>query len=655
MLGSQAQDQQVDSVLRILKKRTHDTTEVKALLWLGVHASKNDLQATRRYFKQALRLAEKISSRPYMAESLIELGGRYHADGQSDSSLFFHRRALQVSPVRTVYVIDAYRGIALNLLWLSRFDSARFYLGQALNVAQDIRDHASQADIYNELGNLALQEDNNLEALRLYLLSAKLQDSLLHDDVGLARAWLNIGNIQYRLKNSEKAIQYTTQARELAKKSHYDKGVAYASQLMGRIYRSQEKFDEALVEFTNAMNQYRRMGDRRSAAETELSVGNSSFDRSDFRAAERHYLHALGEAKSINNETLQMYSFSALGHVFFELKQYEKSTAYVDSSRVTAVNLNLQYGVLDAYEMLRGIHENQHHYKEALDYAMLYASLKDSLTRAESHAEVEELEIKYQNEKKAAEIELLKSDKNLQEVMISNQRTIHVATVVVLILVIVVAFILVNRYRVVNHAKRLVEIERVRNGIARDLHDDIGSTLSSINILSQVALTEKNGNVESYLQRIGDQSSRMMEDIGDIVWSINPNNDSMAKVVVRMREFATEILEPRNITFRFTEQLSGDLSLDADKRKNLFLIFKESVNNAAKYSDASLLEISLVQEDHSIIMRVKDNGRGFTEHAIKPGNGLKNLQERAREVKGAIQIKSELKQGTEIELRLSLA
>jgi two-component system, NarL family, sensor histidine kinase UhpB len=206
-----------------------------------------------------------------------------------------------------------------------------------------------------------------------------------------------------------------------------------------------------------------------------------------------------------------------------------------------------------------------------------------------------------------------------------------------------------------NRTKRLLEIEKVRNNIARDLHDDMGSTLSSINILSQVALTEKNGDTQNYLQRIGDQSARMMEDMGDMVWSINPRNDSMRQIIIRMREFATEVFELKNIEYRFSESVEEGLILSADQRKNIFLIFKETINNAAKYSQASEVEINLHQQDHTLIMFIKDNGQGFDEQKVKAGNGLRNLRERAKEINATLVLKSAVGNGTEVELKVPIA
>jgi two-component system, NarL family, sensor histidine kinase UhpB len=147
----------------------------------------------------------------------------------------------------------------------------------------------------------------------------------------------------------------------------------------------------------------------------------------------------------------------------------------------------------------------------------------------------------------------------------------------------------------------------------------------------------------------------MMEDMGDMVWSINPRNDSMSQVLIHMREFATEIFELKNIEYHFSDSVEQGLTLDAEKRKNLFLIFKEIINNAAKYSNASHIEINLQQLDRSLVLLIKDNGQGFDEQTTKAGNGLRNIRERAKEVNGAVVLKSILGEGTEVELQLPIA
>lgn len=649
-----AQNAADDSVLRVAQKHTGDSTEVNALMRLGFSTSNDDVRASLRYFRKALRLAEHLRDIKKTITIYDELGHLYHTLGKYDSSLVFHRHSLTLALANNdaYQASDAYEGIAQTFLRLTQLDSARDNLQKGLSYAVKSNDYVGQSDFYNLWGNIFLEEGNDAEAIHKFIVAARLQDSLVHDPVRQSRALLNIANIENRLGNSEKALGYAREAQRMAEGGVFDLGSAYASQLIGRIYRKQKKLDEALVEYKKALDLYERLGEKRSVAETFQNIGNVKYDKGDFKEAQNEYHAVLRVAKDIANHSLMAHAYSSLGYVFFELKQFEKAIAYTDSSRIAAEN---PYTVLDAYQMLSSIYQKQNRYKEALLYFQKYSALKDSLAETSSKAVIEELEMKYQSEKKAAEIELLTSERQLQTLALSRQRVIIISIAIALIAVIVIGFLLINRYRVVNKAKRLIEVERVRNSIARDLHDDIGSTLSSINIMSRVALVEENGNAQNYLQRIGDQSARIMEDMGDMVWSINPRNDSIGQVITRMREFANEIFEPRGIEYSFVEKISEGLSLTADQRKNLFLIFKETINNAAKYSQASLIEISLHQQNNILVMQVKDNGRGFDEQRAKSGNGLRNLRERAKEIKGSLRLQSSLGEGTEIELHFPVA
>jgi signal transduction histidine kinase/ligand-binding sensor domain-containing protein len=196
--------------------------------------------------------------------------------------------------------------------------------------------------------------------------------------------------------------------------------------------------------------------------------------------------------------------------------------------------------------------------------------------------------------------------------------------------------------------------ENIRSKVARDLHDDIGSTLSSINIMSQLAIREQ-GNGSQHLNKIAENSLKMMENMSDIVWSINPKNDSLEQVVFKMKEFAAEILEPKNIEYAFNiENDIQALKLDVEKRKNIFLIFKEAVNNAAKYSDGTKLTVSLAVRRSSLLLSVEDNGKGFEFQGKTSGNGLKNMEDRAHSMNGKMVQTSRPGTGTVIQLEVPL-
>lgn len=204
--------------------------------------------------------------------------------------------------------------------------------------------------------------------------------------------------------------------------------------------------------------------------------------------------------------------------------------------------------------------------------------------------------------------------------------------------------------------KRLMAVETIRNRVARDLHDDMGSTLSTINILSTMAKSKLNTDsvkTSEYISKISENSQRMMEAMDDIVWSIKPTNDSMQKIVARMREYATSILEARNIEVVFNIQDEVEnIRLNMEARRDFFLVFKEAVNNAAKYSKATKVEISLEVFRNTLQLIVRDNGHGFNVSIADSGNGLNNMQKRADAMQGKLQVNSSEEKGTSVILKI---
>jgi hypothetical protein len=144
---------------------------------------------------------------------------------------------------------------------------------------------------------------------------------------------------------------------------------------------------------------------------------------------------------------------------------------------------------------------------------------------------------------------------------------------------------------------RLLAVERIRNKVARDRHDDVGSALSTINILSSMAKTKLLTDpvkTSEYISKITSNSQYMMDAMDDIVWSIKPDNDNMQKIVARMREYASSILEPKDIVISFdVAENIYDLKLNMETRRDVFLIFKEALNNSAKYSHCTKIGIRI--------------------------------------------------------------
>ena len=186
------------------------------------------------------------------------------------------------------------------------------------------------------------------------------------------------------------------------------------------------------------------------------------------------------------------------------------------------------------------------------------------------------------------------------------------------------------------------------------MHDDIGSTLNSISIYSQIAQQDPDKKQEA-LEMIGDGSRKVIDAMSDIVWTVNPDNDSFEDIILRMRSLAFNLFRAKNIEFTFrAEETLNHIKLSIERRRNLFLIFKESLNNLVKYSEATLVSIQLFSEGSNVKLIIRDNGKGFDTLKPANGNGLNNMRIRAKEMKSQFQIDSSLGEGTNTELLLKI-
>lgn len=202
------------------------------------------------------------------------------------------------------------------------------------------------------------------------------------------------------------------------------------------------------------------------------------------------------------------------------------------------------------------------------------------------------------------------------------------------------------KYRDIEREK----LDRLRHHIARDLHDDMGSSLSHIRMLSEREAMRKSSNPS--FQNIADKTAEVMSNMTEIIWSINPKNDTLKNIIAKIQEFAIDTLEPMGIEIHFDiDDAPNSVKLNPENRRHFYLIFKEAINNAAKYSKASEASFVFKHAKGKLLAVFADNGIGFDPLLIKKGNGLKNMISRAQPLNGKIEIETTNK-GTSISLTI---
>lgn len=226
------------------------------------------------------------------------------------------------------------------------------------------------------------------------------------------------------------------------------------------------------------------------------------------------------------------------------------------------------------------------------------------------------------------------------------------------------AFVFVGIYGLYRfRMNQLLKLQHLRNSIARDLHDEIGSTLSSISLYGESArmMIDEKSPLQHVLNKINQSTLNIMEAMSDIVWTINSKNDHVDNLINRMHVFANQLMETKKVKIHFTtDEESEKLVLDMNVRKNFYFLFKEIINNVARHSDCKNLWIDIRVKHTMLSMVVRDDGKGFDVERDANnlgklgGNGLHNMRKRADDMNAQVEIHSQLGKGCTIHLVMKI-
>lgn len=206
-----------------------------------------------------------------------------------------------------------------------------------------------------------------------------------------------------------------------------------------------------------------------------------------------------------------------------------------------------------------------------------------------------------------------------------------------------------------NRRQQARQLQALRQRIARDLHDDVGSSLSSIRFFAEYirqSLAGHSPEAAAHLERISQSAAHINENMREIIWALQARPDGLESLACKIREYGARLMESRNIQFSATVAPAfAKQKMDIHRQRNLYLICKEAFNNAAKYADCTKVEWEVdMQPGHRFTLLIRDDGKGFDPASVEPGNGLPSLHKRAAEMGGQMELSSAPGQGTILKL-----
>ncbi len=672
----------VDSLEAILKTAKEDTAKVSILNSLCWQCRiKGDYEKGLQYCNTALALAETLNFKKGKGTSYNNIGAINNDQGNLNEALKNNTASLKIREETgdKANIATCYNNIGLILGLQGKSAEALKCHFTCLRISEEIGNKRLCAASFTNLGLLYETEDNYKEALKFHTSSLKLMQEL-NNKVGIAGSYANIGHVYDMQHKYDVALENHFASLKIMEELDNKRGIAHAYFSIALIYNHQGNYSEALKYNLDALKIREEIGAKNDLIGSYINLGDLSIRLNNFREARNYLERALALSKEIGNKDKIKLSYKALsdldsaeGDFTRALHNYKQFTLYKDSiineeSKKQKAQLILQYETekkdqqiqllnkereikeLEILKKQSELQSEQLQSKQKTQQMELLTSEKElqkielEKTSSQFQKQKEELEIKKrQNELLVKEAQLQLSNESRHQII---RNSLAGATV----LIIIIGLLLFNRYRIAQQQKHLSE----RMRISSDLHDEIGSTLSSIAMYSTFA-KQKPAEVPHILEEISNSSQEMIDDMNDIIWTINPLNDSFKKIIERLRNYSSGMAQTKNIMLHFdSDDELYDIALSMEHRKNIFLICKEAINNAVKYSDCKNLYVKFVKKQKVLFAEVSDDGNGFETTNNGEGNGLKNMRKRAADMKAKISICSKNNSGTKINLEVKI-
>lgn len=603
-----AQKLSLDSLRNELHTAPDDTSKVNLLRMLTGILLNSDPPAARQYARQGIQLGLRSGFDKGVAGCYLNLAVAYNADSKIDSFLIFTDSAL----VWSQKVGDNNR---LALVYLNRADA---YM-QVRNLKQSLLD-CDTALYYAELSN---------------------------NDDRRARIYQTMGTIYFTQEKYSDSKPFYEKASRLYHVANNHKMYAIMLNNLGNLHKRGLQFDSAFSYYQDAIAYAQNAGDEISLSLYYNNISSMYHAAQQYPKAEEAAVKALQHANRQNNdvEKASAYNNLAIGY----LNQSRPAKALEMALKAYAINneyelIEEQYEtaniLADAYAALGNFEASSRYLRTARD-------INDSLLRKKYDDQIAYLQTSFKVAEKNNEISQLTKDKAIQEQNLMRHRLLIAGALLLSFLAVAAVFMLVSRQQL---KQRMKELE-LRNEIASDLHDEVGSSLSSIHLLSEMGNSEKSNPLlqKDVLQKVSNYSRETMDKMSDIVWMIKQKTNPEEKALEeRMKHFFYDIAKSKNMRSLFLLEAGVLLRLDMHQYKALYLVFKEAVNNAVKYSGATEITVQIGQKNNGIHMQVTDNGTGFDKRHRTTGNGLQNMQTRAAKWNGYTDISSEVNKGTQV-------
>ena len=567
-----------------------------------------------------------------------------------DSSLLVGRIALRIAEQAQSSYSYA---LALNTIGWAHFhlghkDSAIWYITSAKTIYHDTHRPGMESRMLMNLSSVYEAESNYAQALENLSASVKLAD-INKDSVTLLIAEKTIGIIYRKQGHYDQAKVYLERAVQIAANHKDAQYYADAVSSLASLYMQMNSFDTCRILYLKSIVIYKRINDLTGVAMATENIGvcfAHMADETSMDSAIFYYKRAYDINVHLNNKYDAAYEKMLISDILTQQKKYRLAEKNLKESLPVFDSMHIVSEEYSCYQALSVLYDSMHEYEKAYQAILTANIYYDTINKQEKNQAIADMLVRYEANKKDTTIALLNARSELAERKLSKTRIIEFFSILLMVFIAVLTLLLLNRNNIKQRLKQL----QMRNQIASDLHDEVGSSLSSILMLGKIAMTEQSGK-EEIINKINSNAEEMIERISDIVWATNPKYDDGKNLNEKISNYIMQVnkLSKLKVNLNIGDEIAG-IKFQMDVRRNVFLIIKEAINNILKHANATIITIGIYAEQKKLYIQISDNGNGFDAQHHSDGNGLENMKARAENVGGKFALTSVHGKGTDISI-----
>lgn len=533
---------------------------------------------------------------------------------------------------------------------------------KSIELAKELNDQESLAEAYLLLSQIYNYQDKrekklvfNLNAIRIYEELGKLE-----------KAGYAYGELGFSIKREDlkSALHYMRKGLKIIENVKTAKKIDATFDNYGILQGMLKNYDSAIYYHKKSLKIKKHNNDSIGIPYGYVHLATVNIHLNNFEIA-KTYIDSAQTIRLLRNDIYGITdNFVYYGDLYFAEKKYGQAIENFKKGYNLSIENNFLFLEKYCADYLTKSYLELGDYKNAFAYNKVFQTLKDSTINTETNSRVALLQIEFETEKKEKEIAQQKEQLLARELEIKNKNTFNVLLGSGILILGILLFGLHKRQQhkrreYQNHlklkeAQTFSKLQNQRLNISRDLHDNIGSQLTLIiSSIDNLKFLTKNSDAvfQSKLTEINNFAGNTISELRDTIWAMNKSKISYEDFQGRILSFTEKAkLASGNCHFNFNSTVKSPIYLSSAKGINLFRIVQEAINNAIKHASASEISLSLTETEKNLIIKINDNGIGFDLNTAELGNGLENMQKRASEINGKINIHSKINAGTQIEI-----